>query len=80
MLATPVLVAGMYFDAHRPHRADRVLRQRLGGSSYLWENLFWFFGHPEVYILALPGFGIVAEILPVFCRSRCSATRWRRPA
>ena len=39
-----------------------------GGSSYLWENLFWFFGHPEVYIMALPGFGIVGEMLPVFTR------------
>jgi cytochrome c oxidase subunit I len=68
VLAAPVLVGGMYMMV-----TDRIAQTAffvpdLGGSSYLFQNLFWFFGHPEVYILALPGFGIVLEILPVFCR------------
>jgi cytochrome c oxidase subunit I len=38
------------------------------GGAILWQNLFWFFGHPEVYIVALPFFGIATEVLPVFSR------------
>jgi cytochrome c oxidase subunit I len=39
-----------------------------GGNPLLWENLFWVFGHPEVYLMILPAFGLVSEMLPVFSR------------
>ena len=68
VLSVPVLVAGCYMMITDRTAQTAFFANQLGGSSYLWENVFWFFGHPEVYILALPGFGVVSEILPVFCR------------
>jgi cytochrome c oxidase subunit 1 len=68
VLAAPVLVGGMYMLIMDRAAQTAFFADRLGGSSYLYQNLFWFFGHPEVYILALPGFGIVSEIIPVMCR------------
>jgi cytochrome c oxidase subunit I len=68
VLAAPTLIATLMMAA-----LDRTINTSFfivggGGSPYLFENLFWFFGHPEVYILALPGFGVVLELLPVFTR------------
>ena len=68
VLAAPVLVGGMYMILTDRTAQTAFFVNQLGGSSYLYQDLFWFFGHPEVYLLALPGFGIVSEILPVFTR------------
>jgi cytochrome c oxidase subunit I len=68
VLAVPVLVAASYMGLMDRTFQTAFFANQLGGSSYLWQNLFWFFGHPEVYILALPGFGVVSEIVATFCR------------
>jgi cytochrome c oxidase subunit I len=68
VLATPVLFAACLFGGLDRAAETAFFVNEHGGSSFLWENLFWFFGHPEVYIMALPGFGIVMEILATFCR------------
>ena len=67
LLAFPVLAAAMLALG-----SDRVFGSHVydaaNGGAILWQHLFWFFGHPEVYIIALPFFGIVSEIFPVFSR------------
>jgi cytochrome c oxidase subunit I len=68
VLAVPVLVAACYMGLMDRTFQTAFFANQLGGSSYLYENLFWFFGHPEVYILALPGFGVVSEVVSLFCR------------
>jgi cytochrome c oxidase subunit I len=67
-LAAPILIGGMYMSLSDRTVQTAFFQDQLGGSSYLYQDVFWFFGHPEVYILALPGFGIVLELLPVFAR------------
>ncbi len=68
VLAAPTLIATLLMAAFDRTISTSFFVTGGGGSSYLFENLFWFFGHPEVYVLALPGFGIVLELLPVFTR------------
>ncbi|WP_150245506.1 cbb3-type cytochrome c oxidase subunit I, partial [Nocardiopsis quinghaiensis] len=67
LIAFPVLTAALIALA-----ADRIVGTQVyhpeHGGTILWQHLFWFFGHPEVYIIALPFFGIVTEVLPVFSR------------
>jgi cytochrome c oxidase subunit I len=67
-LATPCLVVAGFFGILDRTAQTAFFVNEHGGSNFLWQNLFWFFGHPEVYIMALPGFGIVMEIIPVFTR------------
>ncbi len=66
--AFPVLNAGLVMIL-----MDRLMNAHFfitgsGGNAVMWQHLFWTFGHPEVYILALPAFGIVSEVIPVFSR------------
>lgn len=68
LLAAPVLIAVLSMVALDRTAQTSFFLASSGGSPYLFENLFWFFGHPEVYILAIPGFGILLELLPVFSR------------
>src|ERR1700731_5394727 len=67
LLAFPLLTAALFGLAADRHLGAHIYDPSNGGVL-LWQHLFWFFGHPEVYIIALPFFGIVTEILPVFSR------------
>ncbi|HEY5319274.1 MAG TPA: cytochrome c oxidase subunit I [Galbitalea sp.] len=68
LIAFPVLTSAMVMLWCDRHLGTHIYTISGGGSPVLWQNLFWFFGHPEVYILALPFFGVVTEIISVFSR------------
>jgi cytochrome c oxidase subunit 1 len=68
VLSAPVLITTLTLVALARTAQTGFFLSTQGGSQYLYENLFWVFGHPEVYVLAIPGFGIVLELLPVFAR------------
>jgi cytochrome c oxidase subunit 1 len=67
ILVFPILAAALFALG-----SDRVFGSHVfdaaTGGAILWQHLFWFFGHPEVYILVLPFFGVISEIIPVFSR------------
>lgn len=66
---TPLLVGSLLLELDRKH-GTQFFNPEAGGSTLLWQHLFWFFGHPEVYIQFLPATGIVSMIIPVFTRKR----------
>ncbi|MBO9040508.1 cytochrome c oxidase subunit I [Curtobacterium flaccumfaciens pv. flaccumfaciens] len=67
LMAFPVLATAL-FGLGLDRVFDAQIFNPANGGALLWQHLFWFFGHPEVYIIALPFFGIVSEVFPVFSR------------
>jgi cytochrome c oxidase subunit I len=68
IIAMPVIAGAVTLLLTDRHFGTNFYEASEGGSPLLWQHLFWFFGHPEVYIIVLPGFGIISEVLPVFAR------------
>jgi cytochrome c oxidase subunit I len=68
VLALPALNAALVMILTDRQLNAHFFQPAHGGSALLWQNYFWLFGHPEVYILVLPAFGVISEVIPVFSR------------
>jgi cytochrome c oxidase subunit I len=68
LLAFPVITVALFLLMFDRFFGTHFFVPSGGGDPLLWQHLFWIFGHPEVYILILPAFGIISEVLPVFSR------------
>ncbi|HEX2185887.1 MAG TPA: cbb3-type cytochrome c oxidase subunit I, partial [Chloroflexota bacterium] len=72
---TPLIIGSLLLELDRGF-GTQFFDPRRGGSSLLWQHLFWIFGHPEVYIQFIPAAGVVSMILPVFVRRRITGYTW----
>ena len=68
LFAIPVLTSAQFLLMFDRLFGAQFFNVSMGADPLLWEHLFWIFGHPEVYIMILPAFGVISEIIPVFAR------------
>ncbi|HZG55761.1 cytochrome c oxidase subunit I [Paenibacillus sp.] len=70
LFAFPALTVGLVLLTFDRLFGGNIFDPNMGGNIVLWQHIFWIFGHPEVYILVLPAFGIISEVIPTFSRKR----------
>ncbi|MGH7137383.1 MAG: cytochrome c oxidase subunit I, partial [Pirellulales bacterium] len=70
ILGTPVVALALFLIGCERFLGLGIFDPRLGGDPILFQHLFWFYSHPAVYIMVLPGMGVVSEIIPCFCRKK----------
>ena len=68
LMATPVLTSALIMLFIDRNYGGAFFDPRAGGNAVLYQNVFWFYSHPAVYIMILPAMGIISEVLPVFSR------------
>ncbi len=76
LLATPVITIALILLVMERAFGIGVFDPRLGGDPVLFEHLFWFYSHPAVYIMVLPGMGVISEIVPAFAQKRIFGYRF----